>query len=63
MSGQWSLTSGHVNLREVGVGKKWTKHWAPRRSGEAYSESEAKHMVDEFFKGDCEGDTFTRVLE
>lgn len=32
---EWSLTSDHVYLREVGAGKKWTKLWALRRSGEA----------------------------
>ena len=45
---EWCLASGWVKLQRVGAGKKMTKQWMPRRSGEAHTEDEALRMVTEF---------------
>ena len=48
---EWCLASGYIKLRKVGAGKKIVRQWRPRRQGEAYTESEAKLMVEQFFAG------------
>ena len=48
---EWCLASGYIKLRKVGAGKNFVRQWRPRRQGEAYTESEAKLMVEQFFAG------------